>query len=408
MSDLKRRSVNWHWLHSVFGLTLSLYLGFIFITGTLLVFANEIDWLRYSAMRVVPAEGGKLPWGRVYDAAAADRPGWSIVRVVRDEGPRTADLVVMLKPGDPGDHFIWVDPYRAVVQGETSTFSFHNALLVLHESLFIEGRKGKFLVTVLALPLTAAVIAGLCTYRRFWAGFFRMPRFGGRRRATLSDLHRLIAVWSLIFFIPLSATSLWYFVENLGLGARTEFSHRTEKRAGLLPAGFDGARLDAAVQVAEAAMPGFNISAMSLPRTVSEPLLFQGQMTALLVRDTENSVHVDPTTLAVVATYRGEDLSLHQRVSAAADPIHFGYFAGLTTRILWFVFGIALTALVVAGILINATRLAAMAEKRSGSPTRPGIARSLLAMGPLGAGAWLSVALMLWGLYQLVRNFFAA
>jgi uncharacterized iron-regulated membrane protein len=406
MSEPKRNSLNWHWLHSFFGLTLSIYLGFIFLTGTLLVFSNEIDWLRYSAMRVSPAEGGKLSWGSVYDAAAAERPGWDIVRIIRDEGARTADLVVMLKPDGGRDHFIWVDPYRAVVQGETSTFSFHNALLALHESLFIDGRKGKFLVTVLALPMTAAVIAGLFTYRRFWTGFFRLPRFGGRRRAVLSDLHRLIAVWSLIFFLPLAATTLWYFVENLGLGANTEFQHKTDKRETLLPGGFDGARLDAAAKLAEEAMPRMHISEVGLPRAKAEPILFQGQMTAFLVRDRENSVHIDPTTLAVMATHRAEDLSLHQRISAAADPVHFGDFGGLTTRILWLVFGIALTALVAIGVLINATRLATMAEKRSGTPTQPSAARSLLAMGPLGAGALLSFALVLWGLFRLVQRFF--
>ncbi|MGL4280642.1 MAG: PepSY domain-containing protein [Albidovulum sp.] len=408
MSEETRPAVNWHRLHSLFGLTLSVYLGFIFLTGTLLVFSPELDWLRYSAMRVTPAAEGKLAWGRIYDAAAEARPGWDIVRIIRKDGPRTADKVVMLEPGKNGDHHIWVDPYRAVVQGETNTFNFQSALLVLHESLFIKGRLGKFVVTVMALPMTAAVIAGLFTYRRFWTGFFRLPRFGARRRAVLSDLHRLIAVWSLIFFLPLAATTLWYFVENLGLSANTEYLHRTEKREKLLPDGFDGARLDAAVKLVEEAMPALRISELALPRRKFEPLVFQGQMTAPLVRRRENAVHVDPTSLTVMATHRAEDLSLHQRISAAADPIHFGDFGGLTTRILWLCFGIALTGLVTVGILINGARLAAMAEKRQGVPVRPSVVRSFLAMGPYGAGGWLSLVLILWGLYRLVHGFLTA
>ncbi len=402
VSDKKRRKVNWHRLHSFFGLTTSLFLGFLFLTGTLLVFAPEIDWLISRDMRAAPQDGGKLNWGQIYDAAASDRPGWSIVRIVRDDAADVGDKVVMLKPGSQEDHYIWVDPYRATVQGETSTRNFQNTVLTLHESLLIKGRKGKFVVTVFALPLAAAVIAGLLTYRRFWTGFFRMPRFGGRSRAVLSDLHRLIAVWSLVFLLPLTLTTGWYFLENIGFSAQTEMEHRTQKRPTLLPATFTGARLDEAAGIAREALPGLRITTVALPRMKFQPIVFQGQLTALLVRDRENSVHVDPVALTVLGVHRGEDLSLHQRIAAGADPVHYGTWGGTTTRILWFVFGLALTTLVGIGIAINAKRLAAMEEARSGAPTRASFGRSWRAMGPFGLGAWLSLALILWGLVRVL------
>ncbi|MDI3337223.1 PepSY-associated TM helix domain-containing protein [Defluviimonas aestuarii] len=406
VSDKPRSRINWHRLHSFFGLTVSLFLAFMFLSGTLLVFSAEIDQAFNPNRHVETAPGGKLSWGRIYDAAAESSPGWSIVRMIRSHNAGIADTVVMMNPEGKDGRAILVDPYRGSAIGPGGQFSFHDLMLQLHERLFVPGDKGRLLVTVFSLPLAAAVIAGIFSYRRFWTGFFRWPRRSGSSRAFYSDVHRLIGVWSLVFFVPLVLTSLWYFVELVGLGVRTEANFRTEKRQVLLPDGFDGAQVDASVKLATKALPRLQASEVRLPRMKFDPIVVMGQATAILVTERQNSVHIDPETLKVVGIQRAEDLSLHQRIAAAADPIHFGLWGGLTTKVLYTGFGIALTVLAIIGIVINAKRLSAMEAKRPTGPARSAFGRTWRAMGPYGLGAWMSVGLIAWGLGNVLYTLF--
>ncbi|WP_336509477.1 PepSY-associated TM helix domain-containing protein [Ruegeria lacuscaerulensis] len=407
MFDIRLRIPSWHRLHSFLGLGASLFFAFMFLTGTLLVFAPELDWLRYSEVRASPQGSAKLSLGTIYDAAARARPDWDIVTLVRSEGAWFADQVTGVRP-EGRDAFLWVNPYTGQVNGETSSFTIHAALLRLHEALFIPGRLGKLVVTVFAIPLTATVIAGLFLYRRFWTGFFRWPRFSSRSRAWLSDLHRLIAVWSLVFFVPLVVTSLWYMVETVGLNAPATPANRTVARDQLLPPDFNGARLDAASAIAAATLPGLEVRKVILPRRPAQPIVFQGDHTAVLVRPRANAVYFHPESLEVLGAHRGEDLSLHQRIAEAADPIHFGTWGGLPTRILWGLFGVGLTALAVIGIIIHAKRVGIMQQKIAGASARSGFARVWRGMGPWGLGGWLSVGLVVTGLALLTRNFLGA
>lgn len=394
-----------HGLHSLCGFSFSLFLVYMFLTGTLLVFAPELDWLRYSEMRVAPQAGEKIGWGAVYDAAAQARPEWNIVGIERAAGARVADKVIAIRPGRPGDQFIWINPYTAGFRGVTAAPTIQSTLLQMHERVFISGRKGKFLATFFTLPLTAAVVAGLFLYGRFWQGYLRWPRFGRRSRAWLSDLHRLIAVWSLPFLAFVIVTSLWYFIENLGLEAPLEPQHQTAKRDQLLP-DFDGAKLDRMAGQAVAALPGLNIGNIVLPRRPTQTIIFQGDLTANLVRVRANAVHFNPQTLAMMGAHRGEEMSFFQRISEAADPLHYGLWGGLVTRIFWVISGLGLTALATIGVIIHAKRLVAQESAVAGVPVRRGLVRLLRDMGPYGTGAAVSVALVLIGLGGMVTNLF--
>ncbi|RMF35266.1 MAG: hypothetical protein D6754_13540 [Alphaproteobacteria bacterium] len=392
----------WHWLHSFFGMGVWLFLFFLFLTGTLSVFGHEIDWLTHPQMRADPGEAHeKLPWGRIYDAARAALPAEvEIVELHRAASPLFADSVQIRRPGG-AESLLWVDPYAPRVQGETSFWSFHGMISQLHKRLMLPGRWGTLIVTLFTLPLIAAIIAGLMLYRRFWTGFFRRPRLSGRTRAWASDLHRLSALWLLPFLVAICLTGLWYLLEVLGLDAGYPPEHLIDPpRAERLPEGFDGARIDAAIAIAQDRLPGLAVTDVVLPRWPQLPIVVWGNLTATLVTPWSNTVHLDPGTLEVLGTHRGEELSVHMRISEMADPIHFGFWGGTASRILWAVFGVMLCALAVLGLVIHIRRVAAMEAKRGRN--RSDLARAWRDMGPWGLGAWGSAALIAAGLAMMV------
>jgi uncharacterized iron-regulated membrane protein len=396
------RRTDWRGLHSLLALPASLFLFFLFLTGSLAVFSAEIDWLLHPAMRAAPAGEERISWGAVFDAAQAAQPGRAPVAILRAApGSPFADRVLMLVPGSaPGsgparrENFLWVDPRSGRVQGETPAFAVEAALRGLHRHLLLPLRLGVPLVSAFALLLAALVLAGALAHPRFLRGFVLRPRFGGRARAWASDLHRLLASWSLPFLLLLCLTGIWYFAESVGLAAPPLPEYRLAKRAALLPAGFDGAALDRLVAAGETAFPGLAVREILLPRRPDQPVELHGEATAVLVRVRANTVHLDPATGAVLGVHRGEELSPHQRLSEAADPLHFGLWGGLPARILWAVSGLVLAGIALLGALVHARRIGA--RLAAGGGAVPGGLR--LWWRGAGAGGRASAALVAGGL----------
>ena len=235
------------------------------------------------------------------------------------------------------------------------------------------------IVCSLALLLAVSLVSGIVTYKKWWRGFFRAPRGGDGRRMT-GDLHRLMGLWSLWFVALITLTGLWYLVETLGGNARVP--KLPEVAAGAMPT---GAALDRLVAVARRADPALDIREIRF--TSDNGVIFLVQSSAWMVRDRANTVVVAPSTSCVVAQLDGRTLSAHQRISEMADPLHFGTFGGLWTKVIWFLFGALLTAMAVTGTMIYAMRLARSSRSDVGS----------LKIAWQGMGAWgyIGIALIL-------------
>jgi uncharacterized iron-regulated membrane protein len=354
----EKRQRWWFWLHSWLGLKLSLLMGFVLVTGTLAVVSHEIDWLLSPAMRAPTAvQTDDIAWGAAFDAARAARPDLTWLTLERPSGPAFAVQAVgttsWLEP-----RRLWLDPSDGTLLGETGWKNAQRLLRLTHRHLLLPTRFGIPLVSSLSLALALSLVSGLLAYRRFWRGFFRRPRWEHSRRVVYGDLHRLLGLWSSAFIAVISVTGFWYLAESLGWDAPALPEARVAApRADALPPDFDGRRLDEAIAAARRELPGLAVLFVGFPQAADRPLVVRGQLSANLVRERANRVSIDPVTGEVLDRYRGEDLGAHQRIAEAADPLHFGTFGGLATKLLWFVFGILLSALSFTGAGVYATRM---------------------------------------------------
>ncbi|MFD1106430.1 PepSY-associated TM helix domain-containing protein [Sphingobium olei] len=344
----KGRSL-WWVVHSWIGLKLSIFLTFILATGTLAVFAHEIDWLVTPAMRVSPRTEPVASWGALAYAVTRAAPEARLQTLYAPIDPWFA-AEAWVSHGKGAPERVYVDPWTAEVTGQHGWANVHRFLRQVHRHLMLPTKIGIPLVSSLALLLTVSLISGIVTYKKWWRGFFRAPRAGDTRRLT-GDLHRLIGVWSLWFVALIALTGVWYLVETLGGSAPVPEMPRTAANAPPV-----GARLDSLVALARRSDQQLDIREIRF--TQEHGVIFLGQSSAWLVRDRANGVAVDPVTQRVIARLDGRDLTIHQRISEMADPLHFGTFGGLWTKVIWFLFGAALTAMAVTGTMIYATRLA--------------------------------------------------
>ncbi len=341
-------------------------MGFICLTGTLAVFAQELDWLLHAEMRVVPSEQ-RASWGTMVDAVQRAHPTWELQGLTAPHASRFAARAQMRT--DEGKlRFVWVDPYTGKVTGDTHWFNAHRFLRNTHRHLMLPVKYGVPLVAALSIPLLLSLISSFFIYKRWWRGFFSWPR-ADRPRRFWGDIHRLCGVWSLWFVALIAITGGWYLVESLGGKAepppKIALPGDGKRDA---PAHADRAAIDRAVAALQQRWPELQVAGVQ-PSMAGTGLLIEGQAQAWLVRDRANAAGFDLRDGRLLDLQDGRDMSVHQRIAEMADPLHFGSFGGWPVRLIWFLFGAALTALSFTGVYLYGLRVAD--QLRSARKRRP-------------------------------------
>jgi len=351
----KASRVWWH-VHQWVGLKLAIFMSFVCLTGTLAVLSQEIDWLLQPSLRVAPSTVEGTPqWDRIHAGAQAwaSAQGAQLQSLGAPVASAFAATAVIRRPDDKL-RILHIHPTTGRVQGEGTWVGAQRVLRNMHRHLNLPVKYGVPLVGSLAFLLLISFATSLVVYKRWWRGFFKPVRWRDARTAW-GDVHRLMGVWSLWFVLLIAVTGVWYFVEELGLEAPSMREAAPASESAVAPP----APLDfpAALAATRRTMPGLRVERILLPGEPGEAIEFQGQLSAVLVRERSNAVAVDPANGAVLLARRGEELTVHQRISEMADPLHFGYFGGYWTKVPWFLFGLMMTGLSVSGIAIYGLRV---------------------------------------------------
>ncbi|WP_347331135.1 PepSY-associated TM helix domain-containing protein [Marinimicrobium locisalis] len=356
-SASKSRRRLWFSLHSWAGMKLSLLFFFVSLTGTIAVYAYEVDWLFTPAMRVqAPSpDAERLPAGTQLAAALQQHPNWTPSFFhVNLPGYMASELIAKDEEGEL--RRVYINPYTAEVQGVADWFNAHRFLRQAHRHLMLPLKWGLTIVALLSIPLLLSMISAFPIFKRWWRGFFKLPQSTDPPRRWWGNLHRWLGLWSLPFILIIGLTSFWYLIEQWGAAAPSAASALPPPpEAGPLPR--EAAPLNRALEAALAQWPGYRLESLFF-RGDNQPVVLQGQDSALLVRPRTNILLLDPAAGEVLGQFRGEQLTAHQRIAEAADPLHFGTFGGQPTRFLWFLWGLMLTLLSASGVWIYALRLA--------------------------------------------------
>jgi uncharacterized iron-regulated membrane protein len=343
------------WLHNILGLKVSLFMAFVCLTGTIATVAHEIEWLYKPEVRATGYASGAEDWAAMWSAAQSAYPDATLTGIGSYDRTHVTHFAKSVGARDAAgeDFTIYVDPGTNRVTGHEYGRSLQDAMRALHYYLFVPGDVGFYLVTSLGFVLLASMITGLIVYKKFWRGFFTRPRLTRNLRTAMGDLHRLAGLWSLWFVAVIALTSVYYFFEWKWL----DWERETPQVA--VPQPFSAAtsaQIERWVDLARTAKPGFRITAIHLPYGETEPAVVQGHWQAALVRERADAVYIDPARDRVIGLRSAHEMSVTERTVHTVDPLHFGTFGGLTTKLLWAVFGLILTGMAVSGAIIYAVR----------------------------------------------------
>ncbi len=332
------------WLHRWASLVATLPFLILCLTGTVLIFHEEID----AAMGVLPPAPGlsaqDRPLAESVDAALAAWPDEKVALIGIDPGDHPGLLLVATVPnGDTGFdrttlRFAHLATAKLVPEnfGEGETLT--GFLLELHGQWFM-GPIGELIGALIALLVLVSLVSGLVVYaphaRRVAFGAFRRGR--GPRLLQL-DLHNFIGAvvlgWALVvtltgFLLGFGsiATGLWAQSE-LGQAQRTFVGAPVDPRRP--PVDADGV----ARAALSAAPEGWHVGSIFWPGTdFSTPrhytVLVHGEG---LDERMFRAVLVDAQSGDVVTTTA---MPWYMKAIILSQPLHFGDYGGLPLKLLW-------------------------------------------------------------------------
>jgi uncharacterized iron-regulated membrane protein len=355
----------WFYWHSAVGATFGLLLTLVCWSGTFATLGHEIDWLLEPAVRA-PQQAQQTSWGDIYKAVQKRLPRGLILSLNAPIEPGFAAEAVV-EVGEEVSVRVYVDPHTAEVLGVTSMFNAWRFFRSFHANLFGFFDWGRYVVSITGFALLALVLTTLVFWKRWWTRLFdaHAPR---PPVGAWSPLHKLSGLWFLWFAVLIGVTGAWYLFDSVRF-------HYVDGRASMTPVpDLEAGRIRKTIAVddtiarAQAIRPDIRITHIRFGGLDKEPDFVAGWAGDTLVTTNANHVYLDPRDGTVLATQTGSDLTAYWRFAEAMNPLHFGDFAGLPTKILWFIAGLFLSASGFTGALL----MARSARQRGGRPRAAG------------------------------------
>jgi uncharacterized iron-regulated membrane protein len=337
-------------IHLWIGLALSVPLVLIGLTGSILVFEDE---LRSAFTPGTTAQPGQPhPVGEIIAAArAAAAQGYVPSNYLAPPAPGRL-ATVRLSPGsrqsNPADTVrVDVDPVSLTTFPNASD-DFLRQVFYLHSTLLLKTREGRQLAGWFGVAMLVMAVSGLVNWwprRAGWRSAFIVAR-KARGFRLLRELHGAAGIWGLAVLAVVSFGGVYLAFPETVRGVIDPVLPARDLRAAtaavkVQPAkSVDPLDVDGAIVLASASVPNTRIAFVFLPVKPDQPyrvaLLRPGQER----RETPVTVLVDPWSRSVVATFDPAQFSAGETILAAQHGLHSGHGFGPVWKVLVFLIGL--------------------------------------------------------------------
>lgn len=349
------------WIHLWPSLISALLLIFICLTGTIIVYCDEvIDWVNRDAMYVEPGKRTKLPAELIltkFREAYPQRrnPGYMIVY----KDPRRT---IKFNSFDrkTGLSFIYMDPYTGKVVKEDRTIYFFYITAHLHASLLWHGA-GSWIVSICTIIFLIELITGfILWWPNKWTKTTREQSFKVKWKAKWKrlnyDLHNVFGFYTLSICLVLTITGLiiaFKPLQKLTIGAfGGDTSHGFEKALPKFRPERQAYELNKVIEDNFARFPDSRAAQVSTYRLDSSGYyaINFARMVGLKSSDGANHVFAD--------RYSGKTLDvakaglMHEKVENVYWSLHMGTWLGPFGKLCTFIGGLIATSLPVTGFYI--------------------------------------------------------
>lgn len=354
--------------HSWLGVIISVALFIVFWAGSIVLFHPELVYWAQAPLYKTDTHGEKLPLQQVIDLKLAEHQlnnEEHLTVLMAGEHRPFHHIYIDQKPQDGYEGpeqvaMLVVDPKTGETLANIEDFYLADFLLHLHYDLRLPG--GFYLVGVVTLIFLVLIFTGIYIHARKLVTHFFLYREKSRRNKLL-DTHNLVGVMSLPFGLMYAITGLIFNLSIIYQIAIAVFLYDGSRDTLLSDSGYTiisekprGTPLDMT--------PAYD-QLEKVERELGEPVEMlrfynYGDENAVMQLYAHDSEHF---ARHYEEFYRVRDGSLISHTNTESEnavrrgldvisTLHFGSFAGLNLRILYFLMGIAIAGMILAGNLL--------------------------------------------------------
>ncbi|HQS82859.1 MAG TPA: PepSY-associated TM helix domain-containing protein [Thiobacillus sp.] len=341
-------------LHLYTGLLVGLLMMVSGLTGSVLVFREELDALAQPELLATAQQGERVTVDAVLQtvrrAYPADRP--FAIRM-----PRTPQQTYLVKLNSAHGLFVYVDPHNGSILGaHRQDQSMLGWISLLHTEL-LAGEAGETALGIGGLLLIGLCVTGLVVWwprnGKISQGF--KIQWPARWKRLNFDLHRVSGIYAALFLLITAATGAAFVFNETAIDlvdAVTASAPRaTPPRVESARPGTPTRSLDTLLRQADRALPA-PTTWISLPQTPQAPVVVRKKLAQELHPNGRNFVYLDQHSGRVLQLEHALAAPLGTRVFNTFYPLHIGAVAGTPTRVLQVIVGLAPTLLLVTGFVM--------------------------------------------------------
>jgi uncharacterized iron-regulated membrane protein len=343
-------------LHRYLGLAAGLVIAIVGLTGSLLVFEEEINHflLQLQFGQIVPQQQ-QISILSVIDnvKAAYPDPNLALSYLGLPQEPDAPIQVELQSPNKPTLEVI-VNPYTGKILGDRlSEYAIMSVIYNLHYSL-LAGDTGVTIAGIAALLLFILSITGIFLWpgwRKLIMGF--KIKWNAHIKRTNFDIHKVAGIITAVFLALTAFTGFcWNFYTYVEpIIYAVTFSPTPVEPQSKPISGKSPIALADILQRADAALPGAATTYISFP-TSPEAVFMVGKRFLEEKEVWRSRVYLDQYTGEVLRVRNSRSLSVGDEVMDVFVPLHYGTFGGLPTRIFYIFVGLVPTISFVTGFVM--------------------------------------------------------
>lgn len=382
-----KKLYNWHaWV----GFNFAILMFVVLFTGTIATVSNEIDWFIFDELRASSKPEGRSSkptaddWIEIYASIKNAYPNGQ-PRFMLTLGEDYLTFRAMIDDEAIDNEFVQVDQWTYEVTGTMPRLSVQRFFRDFHRYLFMPALPGIIFSCSMAFILAISIYTGLKTTRNWRKALFRV-RFDKGGRIALSDLHKFMGLWGVWFTILMCVTGLWYFYEfgyrfsgdsveprgpQVELAEQSNSPLSTNNNQSANEIHLTAEEFTKAIRTAQNVHDDWHITSIIIPQNKTSPIQMRGVKNNPLLRDRAYRVFIHPDTLRVISIFTPESIGVNAYLNEYADPLHFGTFGGIWTKVIWLIFGVALTGMSLTGVWMTWKRIKSKSLTRTQLGTLP-------------------------------------
>lgn len=343
--------------HLYLGLASGLILVLSGLTGSMIVFREEIETLAHPELMDTTVRDARVPFQTVLYTVQDTYPEDKIFSV---RMPRTPQQTYQVRMNNAHDLLVYADPYSGKILGaHRQEDTLIGWIALLHNDLLI-GESGKNILGASALLLIVISITGFVLW---WPPNGKGKITQGLKvnwlapwKRVIFDMHRAAGIYSLFFLLIIAITGA-SLVYNKTAAELANFLAASPPRPAS-PVSFPSdagetlLSIDDLLQQAERILPAATITWVNFPQTPQASLVVRKKSPEESHPNGRNFIYFDQYTGKVLHVEDTTIAPLGARIYNVLYPIHTGAIGGTYTRILQVIIGLMPVILFVTGYVM--------------------------------------------------------